>query len=668
MDKWPQIQYESKIPPQVRNALRIKERPLASKWAEQNWVLTKVYARKGKFKPHSWQIPIIDLINDWIVIYIVAPVRMGKTMISDIMRSYCIDQYDMGGTVIYPTKDLVESNFKTRIIPSLTEIPVMKKHLTGKADDLTIKQLILKNSIWNTASAQNRNELAQYGAQFIQGDEVAKWRVVGFDPDALIDGRQKDYIGTRDYRKVYSSSPWEVGDLFYKAIYRPGTLILTPHAICPHCKTAFEWSDHHIKENLPKDSKLRKDPIRLKAEKEKSVRYECPHCKKEITEAMRVEMIEKTIWAAAKIEMRDFEQKPDTITPDGEVIPGVDRKKMERVCVNWSRLLDINWKFYECLAAFFASYKDPKKRRAYEAEDMGRFPKNETDRKSVDYIMSKRFGYLQYGPDAKAPVGVLVVTAHMDTQDNGFYLVIRGWGRNMETWLLRHEFIEAPMDKDQKNKKEVLDIVRPQLEKPIYRADGTRLHIIFGLIDRGGHRPEYVDYLCDHITWLHPYVGLTRVDFKKPIIQRSDSKKSHPKLYVGQTRLLSDKVEARIGSRLWHLPDDVTDEYMTQLLAQYYVEEVDEHGQVKREFIRLPNDHYRDCENYGEGVALILELEDKLISDDQIKRIEEDINKRNAVQVNTEEPKPQENTNRINTLHQPAPRRTTPWLAAIKRR
>ncbi len=224
------------------------------------------------------------------------------------------------------------------------------------------------------------------------------------------------------------------------------------------------------------------------------------------------------------------------------------------------------------------------------------------------------------------------------------------------------------MDKDQKNKKEVLDIVRPQLEKPIYRADGTRLHIIFGLIDRGGHRPEYVDYLCDHITWLHPYVGLTQVDFKKPIIQRSDSKKSHPKLYVGQTRLLSDKVESRIGSRLWHLPDDVTDEYMTQLLAQYYGEEVDEHGQVKREFIRLPNDHYRDCENYGEGVALILELEDKLIIDDQIKRIEEDINKRNAVQVNAEEPKPQENTNRINILHQPAPRRTTPWLAAIKRR
>ena len=154
--------------------------------------------------------------------------------------------------------------------------------------------------------------------------------------------------------------------------------------------------------------------------------------------------------------------------------------------------------------------------------------------------------------------------------------------------LLRPQWI-----KTRKNKKEVLDIVRPQLEKPIYRADGTRLHIIFGLIDRGGHRPEYVDYLCDHIPWLHPYVGLTQVDFKKPIIQKSDSKKSHPKLlYVGR---LSDKVT---GSGKGVVASEIHD---ASVIGSVLCEEVDEHGQVKREFIRLPNDHYRDCENYGEG-------------------------------------------------------------------
>lgn len=666
MNKWPKITFGFHLPDYIRQSGRIKEKPLPSKWAEDNWVLTKVYARRGRFHPEPWQAAIIDLIATWNQIHIIAPVRTGKTMISDIMRSYCIDQYDMGGMVIYPTKELVESNFKTRIIPSLTEIPVMKKHLTGKADDLTIKMIILKSSIWNTASAQNRNELAQYGAQFIQGDEVAKWQVVRFDPDALINGRQMDYVGTGAYRKVYSSSPWAVGDIMHKASYKPGSIILTPHAICPMCYKAFEWSDYHIRENLPEGSKLGKDHIRIKAEGEKSVRYECPHCGSVITEEARIEMLQHTVWAAGSIEMKDFKQRPDIITPDGSVVEIEDRRKMERVVVNWSRLLDYNWKFHDCLAAFFASLKDPKKSRAYQAENMGRFPKNDVGRRSIEFFSAKRFGYMQYGEEARVPEGVLVVTCHIDTQDKGFYVVKRGWGKNMETWLLLHDYIETPMDGDGKNKEEVLAIMRPILEKPLLKKSGERLHIIFGLIDRGGHRPEYVDYLCDHITWLHPYVGLSKViDYKSPIISKSTTKKSHPKLYTGQKQLLFKRVEGRIGGSNWHLPDDVTDEYMSQLVAQYYIETVDEQGAVKTEFIELPNDHYRDCENLGEGCAIVLELDDMLSSSDSIMKIEEQIRNWNKEPESVPEKKA-DPVRRVLT-GQPQYKKQT-WLGAIRRR
>ena len=566
MLRFPKIKYPFHLPEHIRNAARFRERPLPSKWAEDNWVLTKVYSRKGKFKPYVWQVPVIDLILVWISVYIVAPVRTGKTMISDIMRGYCTDILDMGGMIIYPTDVLVKSNFKTRIIPSFREIPVMRKHLTGKEDDLTIQQIILKNTIWNTASAQNKNQLAQYSAQFVQGDEVAKWRFVGFDPDALIDGRQKDYIGTTDYRKVYSSSPWEQGDMYYKAIYRPETLVITPHALCPWCHMPFEWSDYHIKENLPKDSKLRKDPVRLKAGGEDTVRYECPNCEKEIPEEARIEIIDKTVWAAPEIDKRDFQQKADIINPDGSIIEVEDRTKKSIVSPQWNRLIDYNYKFKECLAALFSALKDPKKMRAFQTEDMARFYRNEATRKSSEYILGKRFGYLQYGPDAHVPDEVLVITCGLDTQDNGFYCVHRGYGKDMETWLLRHEFIEAPMNEDSKNKNEVLEIVRPQIDFSLSKKDGTKMRVVFGLIDRGGHRPEYVDYLCNHIPWLHSYVGSTRIaDHKKPIISKSKSKDTHPKLYIGQTRMLSDRVEGRMGSKIFHMPDDVTDEYIRQV-------------------------------------------------------------------------------------------------------
>jgi len=662
--RWPKLKYDYDIPDAAREIVRIREKPRPSTWAEDNWSLTKVYARPGRFIPHAWQRPIIDLIADYLKIYIVAPVRMGKTMISEIMRGYCIDIYHMGGMVIYPTHDLGKSNFKIRTLPSFSDIPAMAKHLTGRADDLTIEQIILKYSIWNIASAQNRNEIAQYPAQFVQGDEVAKWRITHFDPVALINGRQMDYVGTRDYRQVLSSSPWEVGDLFYKTIYKSGTRIITPHAKCPHCSQWFEWSDHDIIENLSGDSKLRKDPTRLKSAKEKSVSYICPCCGREILEESRYEMVENTVWAASKVALREFEQSADTINFDGSVVEA--NKKCEAIAVNWNRLLDINWKFYECLAAFFTGLRDPKLKRAYESEDMGRFPRNDISRKSVDFIFSKRFGYLQYGTEVFVPDGVYVITCHMDTQDNGFYCVKRGWGRGMETWLLWHDFIETPMNYDAKNKEEVLNVIRPQLEKILRKKNGMTIPIIFGLIDRGGHRPEYVDYLCDHIPWLHSYVGLTQIDYKKPIIRKSDSKDAHPKLYVGQTRLLSDRVEGRIGSSNWHLPDDVTEEYQRQLIAQYYSEEVDEHGQIKREFIRLPQDHYRDCENYGEGCAIVLGLDELLTKDDGIRRIEENIIRRNKPEHQAAEKQAAEKQD--TKSRRPIPGRRTPWLAGIRRK
>jgi hypothetical protein len=397
------------------------------------------------------------------------------------------------------------------------------------------------------------------------------------------------------------------------------------------------------------------------------VRYECPLCGKEIPEDARIDMLEKTIWAAPKIELKDFKQEADIITPDGSVVEIEDRKKKEGIAVNWNRLIDYNWKFYECLAAFFAALKDSKKKRAYDSEDMGRFPKDDTNRKSYEFISAKRFGYSQYGPNAIVPDGVYVVTCTMDTQDNGFYITRRGWGKDLEAWLLYHEFVDAPMNVDAKNKQEVLDIVRPFLEKEIRKKDGTRMHVIFGLIDRGGHRPEYVDYLCDHITWLHPYVGLTTIDYKRPIIRKSDSGQSHAKLYVGQTKILSSRIEDRLSSKQWHLPDDVTDEYITQVLAQYWIEEVDEHGVVKNEFICLPNDHLRDCENMQEGCAIVLELEEKLSSDDYIKRIEENTMLRNKESASDQVQSKEKEKVAINPLNPFMQNRKQPWLSVIRR-
>lgn len=664
--KFPKPKHECSFLRSEHDSFRIKPKPRPHKWAEEHWSLTKIYAEKGKFKCRQWQKFVLDLVADWNTILIVAPVRMGKTMLKDIMRGYCIDQYDMGGMIVYPNHILCTKNLKLRIIPTIKEIPVLRKYWSGKEDDLSIENIILRNSIWNVASAQNKNELATFGAQFVDADEIAKWeKMKHFDPWGLLVGRQKDYKTLGMFRLVGASSPFDVGDTFYNEVYKQGNLILTPHVQCPYCRQWFEWSDHHIREVCP-EGKTRKDPVRIIQDKESAVKYECPSCKHEINEVDHLRMNEDVVWAAPEIEKPNFKQKAETILPSGEVVDADTRtKRFEAVVVNWNRLIDPTWKFYECLAAFFESFRSPMKRKAYENEDMARFFKRKSESRGIEYFMKKRAGYRQYGPDAVVPDEVLVLECCFDTQDNGFYYRIRGWGRNMETWLIRHDFIETPMDEKMQNKAEVYQKVIEDIGQPLKKKNGESCRITFGFIDRGGHRSGYVEYLCDHIPWLHAYVGNTRIDPKQPLIKKSRT----GNFYLGQTELLSEIVEQYVGLNTWHLPDDVTEEYLTQLTAQYWTTDTDEHGQIKRRYIRLPKDHYRDTENMGIAVVKFLDLEDKLFSDKGVELIKK-FNAESKPVENKPEPEPEKKKpKRAPQTYRPPVRNTRAgWLNNVRRR
>ena len=669
--KIPRVKHEYPLTDGERRAYQIKDKPVPVDWAKQHWKLTNVYAQKGTFTPYKWQEFLINLIL-WVrTILTVAPVQSGKTMISAIRRNYCIDNFNMGGMVIFPTKELVETNFKLRIIPEIKEIPVMKKHWSGKDDDLTIKNMILTNgAIWGIASAQNKNDLATFGAQYIDADECSKWaKPRDFDPFGLSHGRQEAYERLGSWYFSANSSPFDVGDLYYNEIYKPGTLIVTPHVPCFHCSKLFEWSDYDIREPLAKDSKLRKDSNRIMRLQEEAVRYECPHCKGIITEEMRFQMNELVTWCAPKIEKKEFSQPFQVVYRDKE--PEIDLSQYV-VSPQWNRLIHPEFKFYRCLAKFFSSFSTPVKRKAYENEDMARFFQQKSSKKrDKEYFMRKCGGYLQYGPDACVPESVLVVVCCFDTQDNGLYNVIRGYGRNMETCLIRHDFIELPMDDKAVNKEECYQMLVKHLkDNPLKKRDGSPVKIVMGLIDQGGHRKKYVEHFCKKIPWLNSYVGNTRIDYRAPTIERREGKK----FYYGQTELLSKMVEQRMESKNWRFPDDVGDIYLSQLVAQYWVTEYDDYGRPRQVHVKLPDDHLRDCENLCEGCVEVLDLEEKLFDDGEIKQIEE-FNTEPTEEDLTEEQIEQEHRQNNELIdshrrHNPADSEHRPktWLSVIHNR
>lgn len=614
MFKFPKSKHEYKFTRSEHSAFRIKDRLPVSVWAEKHFKLTKAYVNPGRFFVYPWQREPLDALNEYDLIYFLGPVQTGKSVMAEVCVGYSIDNYSLNGMLIYANEKTAAKVFKYRIRPSIEQIPALRKYWSGKDDDLTIKNIELQNCIWGIASAENKNDIASFPAGFICASEVSKYRSKDFNQIAMMRGRQQAYLSRGLYKRLLESSPYNTGDIFYNEIYKSGTLILDPFVPCPHCGHYQVLTDSQIFEVCP-DGVETKDSARIRRKKDLAVRYECEKCTEEIKEGDRPGMMEKVVWAAPKIEEGKYCQDAEEVTKNGNVL--CDREGYEAVCFNWNRLVDSSYKFYECLARFFESRKSPETFRVYQNEDMARFYKIKTSRLDGDSLLTKCLGYLQ---DSKVPRGVKVVVCGMDTQDSGFYYEIRGFGRNMESWLLRHGFIECSVNDELfKDRSEIFSLFQEELlSKPLTREDGASLNIKFGFIDRGGHRPADVDHLCNNIPWLHGYIGSTIVNPKLPMIKKSEKES----FYLGQTQLFSEQVAQYIETDIWHLPEDVEEDYLTQITAQYGVEEESKHGVVKIKWVCLKNDHYRDCCNLSFASAKILNLDLHLFTEDGMMMID----------------------------------------------
>ena len=530
---------------------------------------------------------------------------------------------------MYANEKTVAKVFKRRIKKMITSNPVLRKLWSGKEDDLTIKEIELASCAWGVASAQNKDDIASFPAPFGYASECAKYKAKEFDPIAMLRGRQQAALQYGMYKMLLESSPWEVGDPMYKEIFQAGTIVLRPHVQCIHCKKWFVFIDSQIKELPPGDH----NPARIRSLGAAAVQYECIYCGGVISEMQRIIMLQKVVWAAPAVQEEfkkaeengelhiTFRQDAEIITEDGEVVG--DRSKFTRVCYNWNRLVDPGFTFFECLARFFEARHIPEKFRVYENEDMARFWRTNKRRLEESDLDNHIGGYFQYGENAIVPDGVIIATVGIDVQDNGFFYIIRGWGAHMESWLVRHEFIDCSIEYVQQAGHEaMLKIFRDKLQlgieqQPLRTSDGKIVTPYLGMIDRGGHRPDDVDYICDKMKWIRAYIGRTQIDAKRPLIERAENEH----WFLGQTKLISARVGHMLELPTWHLPVDVGSVYKRQVLRQYVKSELDKHEQPKTIYVSERDDHYRDCENLALAAALRLKLDKYLETAEGIQRI-----------------------------------------------
>lgn len=625
----------------IKKSFSIEPLPTISEYINKNiYLIEGAYTNTGKVTLYKWEKDPIDAVLDYPLVIYLGPTQTAKSFMADMCVYYGMDIMSIEGMVIYNNEKTVKKVFKRRIKPMIEKNDCLRKLWSGKEDDLSIENIQLKHCFWGIASVGNRNDIATFPAGMIIWSEVSKAEIPRdkskrYDIMSEIKGRQEAYSPYR--RKIIlESTPNIKGDYMYQEVYKPGVMILQPHLPCPHCGGYQVMVDSQIKLRKKGKEEPDHDPVRIRQEKEKAVWYECIYCHQEIEEKNRSGMGEKVIWAAPKIEERisdryTFSQDAERIRKNGKI--EYNREKMLVPCYQWNRLINPDFFFWECLARFFEAKRTPDKMHIYLNNDMAKFYTPKSERMATNILEQRiiQSNYFAFGDKAFIPSDVLLLLCALDTQDDGFFYVVQGFGQNMMSWINRFGFIECSIedDENQEYEKSYNKVLNGLFEQP-YRMkinnEIKNLNFARGFIDRGGHRAELVDYICDRLFNFDPYIGANRDDPAKEMIY--DSGKGY---YIGKTELISDLVGAHLKMKSCKFPFDTTKEFINQITNQYHYDEMDRNGNVKRRWKHGGNDHYRDCLNMIYAAVLEMGLDVGLFDANVCEKLRQQISKKTIV-------------------------------------
>ena len=309
--------------------------------------------------------------------------------------------------------------------------------------------------------------------------------------------------------------------------------------------SGFELLVKHKGEKCGEWPRDRRNPEYIKAER--AARYECVHCGAEIDDADKPGMLLRGKWVP--------EGHP--ISRDGEMEPPA---AVSHVGFHWNVLYSPFKNFSEVAAEFFESKDDREKYRIFVTQWLAEPWKEIVESQPAEAVLQLR----TRRPPLVVPEDALALTAGIDSQRRGFWVVIRAWvltsGGLRESHKIRHGFVET------------FGELERWLFEDVYRTEDSRLeHRVWaGFIDTGGGlMGEGEATLTEQVySWLR-FSGRNRIFGSKGSsrslqgrlwvrrpIEHYPSGKPLPgglALYLLDTAELKEYIFARIKNGLFHL-------------------------------------------------------------------------------------------------------------------
>ncbi|ULQ45955.1 phage terminase large subunit family protein [Flagellatimonas centrodinii] len=473
------------------------------------------------------------------------PIQFGKTQIALNVLGYCMDHDP--GPVMYALPGEVSMNkwIDQKFQPTLDETPAMSRAL----------------STTNSRDASNRREFKDFigGQLYIEHagspsrlkstsvrtlivdelDEFASTLRGGDDPLEMLKGRTSAFRST--YRRLYISTPQlqgvsRTGHLWDESDQR------RYHVPCPHCEheQPLEWGGLHWSTDATE------------------CWYACRECGATIEEHHKDAMIARGRWVATYPDRKTRGYHLNALYYPMGLGP------------RWLDLVEM-WRDAQGDPAKLKVFVNDRLAELYEDPAMRAVKHNVIADRAEPYKLRT------------APLGVLALTAGVDTQDNRLAVHVVGWGRRLAAWTL--DYVELPGDPAEEA---VWLALVDLLNRPIEHASGTTLRPLATAIDAGGHRTEAVKAFVRARRIPRPMAifgakannapilskaramdvnWLGRTDRNGVMIHHVGSVAAKHWLYA---RLSTDAEKADADQRLVHFPDELDEDFFGGMVSEVF--------------------------------------------------------------------------------------------------
>jgi len=573
---------------------RPPKRMTGTQWADEHFYLSpESAAEPGKWKTIAYQREPLNCMTDSVTETVtwMKSARVGYTKLVGVTLGFFADNDPCPMTVVQPTIEDAEDYSKDEIATMIRDVPVLKRKFKpskAKDGDNTIIKKSFPGGSLNLIGANSPRGFRRVSRRVMIFDEVD-----GYPPSAGAEGDQIK-LGIKrtelywNRKIILGSTPTEERISRIAKSYEDGDQrrYFVP---CPHCKEKqvlsfkrFDWNHTGVR-----------DPW--------TAMYRCEHCEQLIDHKFKRWMIDNGEWRAAK----PFKGHASFHLWTGYSLAAK---------ATWGH---IAFEFEE------AQKNGVEDLKTFVMTTLGETWKDKGEAPDWQTLFNRREPYAM----GTAPMGVRIITAGVDVQQNRLVYEIVGWGEGKETWSI--DAVVLPGDT---SKPDVWNDLATALDRPIKHESGQEMRIAMMAVD-SGYNTQNVYAWCRRYPKNRVIAvkgktsgALTTLVSAPTAVDVTIGGKKMAKGYQVWPAVVSiakgelygwlrqPQPDASVGELpppgYAHFPE-YSENYFKELTAEELIQRKDKKGYTVHEWHVIPNreNHFLDCRIYARVAAAVFGID-----------------------------------------------------------